>query len=102
MHNRLEDGRAFRLFNVIDDYNREGLGIEVDFSLPAERVIRALGQIIEWLAQYLLESIREVQAFATRWLWSYNHERPNMALNGFTPMQKLTMADQSLSTSDFH
>lgn len=20
------------------------------------------------------------QAFATRWMWSYNHERPNMAL----------------------
>src|SRR5690606_25328425 len=32
----------------IDDYNREGLGIEIDFSLPAERVIRSLEQIIEW------------------------------------------------------
>lgn len=48
MHDRLEDGRAFRLFNVLDDFNREGLGIEVDFSLPAERVIRTLTQIIEW------------------------------------------------------
>lgn len=48
MHDRLEDGRAIRLFNVIDDFNREGLGIEVDFSLPAERVIRSLEQIIEW------------------------------------------------------
>ena len=27
---------------------REGLGIEVDFSLPAERVIRSLDRIIEW------------------------------------------------------
>ncbi len=43
MHDRLEDDRAFRLLNVIDDYNREGLGIEVDFSLPAERVIMSLG-----------------------------------------------------------
>ena len=34
--------------NVLDDYNREGLGIEVDLSLPAPRVIRALEQIIEW------------------------------------------------------
>lgn len=48
MHDQLADGRRFRLFNVIDDYNREGLGIEIDFSLPAERVIRALEQIIEW------------------------------------------------------
>jgi putative transposase len=36
----LEDGRNLRLFNVIDDFNREALGIEVDFSLPSERVIR--------------------------------------------------------------
>ena len=48
MSDRLADGRAFRTFNVIDDYNREALGIEVDFSLPALRVIRSLEQIIEW------------------------------------------------------
>lgn len=48
MRAALSDGRAYRLFNVIDDFNREGLGIEVDLSLPAERVIRALEQIIEW------------------------------------------------------
>ena len=48
MHDQLGDGRSFRTFNVIDDFNREGLGIEVDFSLPAARVIRALNQIIEW------------------------------------------------------
>jgi len=39
------------LFNVIDDYNREGLVIDVDFSLPSSRVIRALDQIIEWRGQ---------------------------------------------------
>ena len=48
MADRLEDGRQFRLLNVLDDFNREGLGIEIDFSLPAERVVRALNQIIEW------------------------------------------------------
>ena len=42
------DGRKIRTFNVIDDYNREALGIEVDFSLPAARVIRSLEQVIEW------------------------------------------------------
>ena len=132
MHDQLSNGRSIRLFNVIDDFNREALGIEVDFSLPSERVIRSLEQIIawrgcpgvircdngpeyisaalqnwasrrgvrieyiqpgnpqqnayverfnrtvryEWLAQYLFESIGEVQEFATRWLWKYNHERP--------------------------
>jgi putative transposase len=147
MHDRLADGRAFRLFNVIDDCNREGLGIEVDFSLPAERVIRALDQTIEWrgkpvtlrcdngpeyisavlrawaqrhgirleyiqpgkpqqnayverynrtvrydwLGQYLFDSLDEVREYATRWLWTYNHERPNMALGGITPKQKLAL-----------
>ena len=147
MHDQLADGRSIRLFNVIDDFNREGLGIEVDFSLPSERVIRSLDQIIAWrgkpkmircdngpeyisaalfawaekhritlmhiqpgkpqqnayverynrtvrygwLAQYLFDSIEEIQEFATRWLWAYNNERPNMALGGFTPKQKLAM-----------
>ena len=147
MHDQLSDGRSYRLFNVIDDYNREGLGIEVDFSLPAERVIRSLEQIIEWrgkpkaircdngpeyvsgalqswcrkqairldfiqpgkpqqnayierynrtvrydwLGQYLFDRIAEVQDFATRWLWTYNHERPNMGLGGITPKQKLAL-----------
>ena len=147
MHDQLSDGRTFRLFNVLDDFNREGLGIEVDFSLPAERVIRSLEQIIEWrgqpqalrcdngpeyisgalqtwannrgirveyiqpgnpqqnayierynrtvrydwLSQYLFDSIEEVQDFATRWLWTYNYERPNMGLGGITPKQKLAL-----------
>jgi len=147
MHDSLENGRGYRLFNVIDDFNREGLSIEVDFSLPAERVIRALEQVIEWrgkpqmlrcdngpeyisaklatwaeqheiriehiqpgnpqqnayierynrtvrydwLGQYLFDSIDEVQEHATNWLWTYNHERPNMALGGITPKQKLAL-----------
>lgn len=48
MHDTLTNGRPYRLLNVIDDFNREGLGIEVDFSLPALRVIRTLENIIEW------------------------------------------------------
>ena len=46
----------------------------------------------EWLAQYLFDSIEEVQEFATKWLWTYNHERPNMALGGITPKQRLALA----------
>lgn len=148
MHDNLDDGRQYRLFNVLDDFNREGLGIEVDLSLPAPRVIRVLDQIIEWrgrpnaircdngpeyissalqewatkrsiridyiqpgkpqqnayverfnrtvrydwLSQTMFGSIQEVQDAATRWLWTYNNERPNMALGGITPMQKLAMA----------
>lgn len=156
MHDQLSDGRNIRLFNVIDDFNREGLGIEVDFSLPSERVIRSLEQIIEWrgvpgcircdngpeyisgtlttwaekngirlehiqpgkpqqnayierynrtvrydwLGQYLFATIAEVQDFATRWLWTYNHERPNMGLGGITPKQKLARAALTSTYSD--
>lgn len=48
MQDQLIDGRSIRVLNVIDDFNREALGIEVDFSLPAERVTRVLDQIIQW------------------------------------------------------
>ncbi len=46
--------------------HRCGGGIEVDFSLPAKRVVRSLNQIIEW--------------------------RRNMGIGGITPVQKLKMA----------
>jgi len=46
----------------------------------------------DWLAQHIFASIAEVQEAATCWLWTYNNERPNMALGGFTPIQKLAMA----------
>jgi putative transposase len=148
MHDQLADGRSIRLFNVIDDFNREALGIEVDFSLPSERVIRSLNQIIgwrgkpaaircdngpeyisasitnwatrngiqlehiqpgkpqqnayverfnrtvryEWLSMYHWENLEHVQQYATDWMWTYNHDRPNMALGGFTPKQRLAMA----------
>ncbi|CAY73781.1 putative transposase insK for insertion sequence element IS150 [Erwinia pyrifoliae DSM 12163] len=143
MHDRLSDGRSVRLLNVIDDFNREALATEVDFSLPANRVVRTLEQPIEWkgkpaaircdngpeytgnllmlwaaqqnitlhfiqpgkpqqnacierynrtvrydwLGQHLFTSLDELQNYATRWQWFYNHQRPNMALNGHTPMQ---------------
>jgi len=37
-------------------------------------------------------SIKEVQDHATRWLWTYNNERPNMGIGGMTPIQKLKAA----------
>jgi len=148
MADQLVDGRSFRTLNVLDDFNREGLAIEVDFSLPSERVVRALNQIIgwrgkplairvdngpeyisatlqnwaekagialmyiqpgkpqqnayverynrtvrtEWLGRYHFESIDDVQDHATRWLWTYNNERPNMGIGGMTPIQKLKAA----------
>ena len=157
MHHTLSDGRSYRLLNVIDDFNREGLAIDVDFSLPTTRVIRSLSQIIEWrgkpdaircdngpeyisekladwvkengieltfiqpgnpqqnayverynrtvrydwLEQYSFREIREVQAYATNWLWIYNNERPNTAIGGIPPRQLLTNTKTD-STLELH
>lgn len=46
MSDALTDGRKFRLLNVLDDYNRESLAIEVDTSLPSLRVQRVLNRLI--------------------------------------------------------
>ncbi len=46
----------------------------------------------EWLGRYHFETIEEVQDHATRWLWTYNNERPNMGIGGMTPIQKLKAA----------
>ncbi|MCG1018500.1 hypothetical protein [Burkholderia sp. b13] len=43
-HDDADESRLHR----INDFNREALGIEIDFSLPSQRVIRALRQIISW------------------------------------------------------
>jgi putative transposase len=56
----------------------------------------------EWLDQYMFATIKEVQDYATEWLWTYNNDRPNMpimvckqtiagqgGLGGITPAQKL-------------
>ncbi len=56
MCDSLVDGRRFRLLNIIDDYNRESLAIEIDTSLPALRVIRTLQKLIETRA--IPQSIR--------------------------------------------
>jgi len=34
----------------------------------------------DWLAHHLFETLDEIQEFATNWLWTYNHDRPNVAL----------------------
>jgi putative transposase len=142
MHDQLSDGRKYRLFNVIDDFKREGLAIDAGFSLPSIRVIRSLNQLIEWrgkpqiircdngpefisheftewalkhkirieyiqpgnpqqnayierhnrtiryswVSKHLFETLEEVQDYATRWLWFYNHERPYKANGGKPPL----------------
>ena len=42
MSDALENGRKIRVFNVIDDFNREALWVNAQYSYPAEFVVRAL------------------------------------------------------------
>jgi putative transposase len=48
MYDQLSDGRSYRVHNIIDDYNSVSLAMVVDFSLPAQRVLRDLDQLIAW------------------------------------------------------
>jgi len=157
MHDQLSDQRRYRLLNIIDDYNRERLAMEVDIALPSERVISTLEQVIEWrgkpkeircdngpeyisaklqewaksqdiklmyiqpgnpqqnayierfnrtvrydwLNQDIFTKIEEVQDKSTKWLWHYNHERPNMGLGGITPYQKRILTQIENSTPNY-
>jgi putative transposase len=73
-------------------------GIHIEFIQPGnpqqnayvERFNRTVRY--EWLSQYHWASLAQVQDYATTWMWSYNHDRPHMALGGMTPKQRLAMA----------
>ena len=158
MADSLSGGQKFRTFNVLDDFNREGLGIEVDVSLPAARVTRTLDNIIqwrgkpkvlrcdngpeyisgtlakwallngiklafiqsgnpqqnayverynrtvrhEWLEMHELTSINHAQEEATKWLWTYNNDRPNTAIGGITPAMKLALVAKNKPSTANH
>ena len=93
MHHQLADGRRFRLFNVLDDFNREGLILQPGQPQPHAYIERYHRTVrYDWLAQTLFDTIAAVQESATRWLWTYHNERPQMALGGITPSMKLALA----------
>ena len=47
MHDTLANGRKIRILNIIDDYNREALAMEVDYSLSSHNLCRIMKRLIE-------------------------------------------------------
>jgi putative transposase len=47
MGDSLATGRTFRILNIVDDYSREAVAIEVDSSLPGLRVVRVLERLAQ-------------------------------------------------------
>ena len=45
VHDVLANGRKFRTLTIVDDFTREAIGLEVDFSLTGERVVRVLSKL---------------------------------------------------------
>ena len=72
----LASGRAFRTLNVIDDFNREVLWIEVDTSLPTVRVIRTLEMIASWRGYPKKIRLDNGPEFISKKLaqWAIDHE----------------------------
>ena len=47
MSDSLADGRRFRTLNIVDDFSRECVAIEVDTSVPGARVVRVLERLAD-------------------------------------------------------
>jgi len=45
MSDSLSYGRRIRILNIIDDFNREALAVESDFSFPGEQVVRVMKEL---------------------------------------------------------
>jgi putative transposase len=76
----------------------KGRGIHIEFIQPGntqqndyvERYNRTVRY--EWLGQHHWSSLAQVPDYATPWMWSYNHDRPRMALGRLPLNQRLAMA----------
>ena len=73
MADTLADGRGFRTLNIVDDFTRECVAIEVDRSLPGARVVRVLERLAATvgLPQVLLSDNGPEFAGRTLDAWAY-------------------------------
>ena len=100
MADQLADGRSIGTLNVLDDFNREGLCIEVDFSLPAERVVRSLNQIIEWRGQPQAIRVDNGPEYISSKLMEWD-ENAIFGWNTFSPASRSKTLTSSGTTARF-
>lgn len=73
MQDTLMDGRCFRLLNVVDDFSREALAMDVAQSITGERVVRVLDQVVEERGKPSVIVVDNSPEFTSRALdaWAY-------------------------------
>ena len=105
------DGRNFRTLNIVDDFTRECVAIEVDRSLPGLRVTRVLDRLAvavglpqtivvaptsrasmgsfadECLNEHWFVNLVDAKTVIEAWRVDYNTVRPHSSLGGRTPDQ---------------
>jgi putative transposase len=82
------DGRRLRCMNIVDDFTKECLAIEVDTSLPGRRVVVVLERLAE--SRGLPRSVTvdngpDAREVIAAWRQEYNEERPHSSLGYLTP-----------------
>lgn len=111
MHDALVYGRRFRTFNVVYDFNREALAIEIDLNIPAQWA-EEHGVMLEFIkpekptqnafierfnrtyrTEIPFRTLNEAREITERWLTEYNSERPHESLNNLTPEEYRLMAE---------
>jgi putative transposase len=109
MSDSLSNGRTFRTFNLVDDYNREALNVTIDTSITSKRVVREPEKVnLQFIARgkpsqnayverfnrtyrqevldhHAFDSLYQVRQITTDWIQVYNHERPHEGIGNHTP-----------------
>jgi putative transposase len=89
MQDTLADGRRLRTLNVLDIVTRECLAIEVDTSLPGQRVVRLLEHLLLWHGAPKRITLDNGPEFTGQALdaWAYQHGVTLDFIEPGTPMQ---------------
>ncbi len=113
MYDELVCDRRFRIFNVVDDFSRDVLVIEIELNIPAQCIVLLLEFIksgkptqnafierfnpiyrTEILDFYLFKTLNEARKITEHWLTKYNSQRPHESLNNLASEEYRLMAEK--------